>query len=77
MTKFIKVLKKYSSIADRMRKAAMFVQDYPEIVEVLQDMPFLEVVGCTVYVWIIVYIWKDFLREEFPILYDCLSKMAS
>lgn len=77
MTNFKQVLKKYSSTADIIRKIVMFLQNNPEIIEALQDMSPIEAVACILYAALMVWIWKEFIRENYPILYACLSKMAT
>lgn len=78
MTKrFVTILYRLSPIADIIRKIVKFLQNNPEIMQTLQDMPFMEATACVLYVGYLLYQWDTYLFECFPRIYYILKKAAS
>lgn len=63
---FIKSKRKIQ-VADVIRIMLKFIQYQPEVIDVLQDMPFGEAFGCVFYVGLIIYQWFDYIIRQHPV----------
>ena len=75
--RILRLLRKYAFIADCLRKTVVFLQNNQEIIQALQDMPFMEATACVLYVGYLLYQWDTYLFECFPWIYYRLKKAAS
>ena len=46
---------------------------YPEVMDVLQDMPCWDTCGFVLYIGLIIYLWRDYIKSQHPFLYRVLT----
>lgn len=48
----------------------------PKIMNVLKCMPSLEALGLILYVGLIIYLWREYIKSQHPFLYRVLTIIA-
>ena len=74
---YIKTINNVQYGIEKYKKVLVYVINIilkcPEIMNVLRGMPCLEALGLVLYVGLIIYLWRDYIKSQHPFLYRVLT----